>query len=59
MKVKGVEIEYFTLCMELLSHGGTWGKNCGGGVDGVGWACKPILVLSFGPRFGLKTAGPS
>ena len=54
MKVKGVEIEYFTLCMELLSHGGTWGKNCGGGVDGVGWACKPILVLSFRAKIWTK-----
>ena len=52
--------------LESFSHGGACmpnlesllclklGKKVWGGVGWVGWVRKPILVLSFGPRFGLK-----
>ena len=55
--------------LELLSHGGAYMPNLDSllclepskkFVVGVGWVCKSILVLSFGPRFWLKTeADPS
>ena len=54
--------------LELFSHGGAYIPNLSlllwleplKSLWWGGWVCKPILVFTFGPRFGLKTeAGPS